>query len=133
MSVFIIYMEQTLLPLDRNIQLDALIRTFESQPQGSMDLKNLELMASYLWQGEQKQLLQQLLDDGFICYGVGPEGLDMNLTKAGYAWIAGGGYSRNSLTGANMPMDVRKLQRKILVHWLIGVFYLLLLAWLCLS
>lgn len=126
-------MEQTLPSLDRNIQLDAMIRTFQSHPQGSMDLTYLELLASYLWQGEQTELLQQLLDDGIICYGVSSEGMDMSLTEKGIAWIAGGGYCRNSPTGTGVLVGIRELRRKIRWHWLIGLVYLLLLAWLCLS
>jgi hypothetical protein len=94
-------------------------------------MEDLEAILFYLKPAELRQLCEQLLNDGILCYAIGPFGLVLKLTETGIEWILSGVYARREQAPATRFGRLRGnfLERyKKLKYFLQGIFRLALLS-----
>ncbi|HTQ26639.1 MAG TPA: hypothetical protein VMI35_00855 [Puia sp.] len=109
----------------RREKLDDLVRSFLSQPGGSMSYETFCCMTEYYCRDQQESLLEQLLEDEFVCFQVTTEGLELTLTELGIVNIVMGGYVRE-----RTPQHERKQKRsrKVKAALILFIFYTVVFA-----
>jgi len=123
-------MKETIIELQQHEKLDLLLRSFLRYPKGSIRLDRFQNEFIEIAGADLFNLEEKLLDDGLLCYKVGPSGLEISLTDCGTEFIVYGGYSRVWEPSLNSKSPG---SRKILGFLMIGIIYIALLVAICLS